>query len=269
MFDFNTQYDVHSAIGSESPLMSVDQISSSADMCDRSSSPGLPPWSPDLSLFKYVFWNLNSSNPNTFSSPPFPPGLPASPPTPIGPLPDNLMGFSGTVPFLHEYTFDASPSGSSSPATPDPLLQSQCTGTYHPCTAAATTAAATTLPRTTTTTSATTTTTATIPNPDHPSSSSSLSPRCLSKTPIQCFQHGCGGRRFSSLGNYVRHIREKSGSAKRFVCKKCGQNFTRSTAKNKHVREARCRLQDFSWADDDHTAGGTSFDMAARSTDTQ
>ena len=87
------------------------------------------------------------------------------------------------------------------------------------------------------------------------------SPQHFSKTHIQCFQHGCGGRRFSSLGNYVRHIREKSGSAKRFVCKTCGQNFTRSTAKNKHVREARCRFQSFSWA---NLNGMTSTDVVSR-----
>ncbi|KAL2105486.1 hypothetical protein VUR80DRAFT_8303 [Thermomyces stellatus] len=60
-----------------------------------------------------------------------------------------------------------------------------------------------------------------------------------SAPPIRCFDHGCGGRRFSSKGNYVRHLREKSGLAKRFSCQGCGRFFTRSTARDKHGRECR------------------------------
>ncbi|KAL4939597.1 hypothetical protein BDV06DRAFT_198560 [Aspergillus oleicola] len=63
------------------------------------------------------------------------------------------------------------------------------------------------------------------------------------KTPIRCWEHRCGGRAFSSLGNYERHIREKSGRAKSFSCEQCGQRFTRSTAKNKHIRYGRCRAR--------------------------
>ncbi|KAJ0414843.1 hypothetical protein BJY00DRAFT_18500 [Aspergillus carlsbadensis] len=64
-----------------------------------------------------------------------------------------------------------------------------------------------------------------------------------SKTPIRCWEHSCGGRAFSSLGNYERHLREKSGRAKSFNCEQCGQRFTRSTAKNKHIRYGRCRMR--------------------------
>ncbi|KAL3455522.1 hypothetical protein BJX64DRAFT_66826 [Aspergillus heterothallicus] len=64
-----------------------------------------------------------------------------------------------------------------------------------------------------------------------------------SKTPIRCWEHSCGGRAFSSLGNYERHLREKSGRAKSFTCEQCGQRFTRSTAKNKHIRHGRCRMR--------------------------
>ncbi|KIA75546.1 hypothetical protein HK57_00685 [Aspergillus ustus] len=64
-----------------------------------------------------------------------------------------------------------------------------------------------------------------------------------SKTPIRCWEHSCGGRAFSSLGNYERHLREKSGRAKSFTCEQCGQRFTRSTAKNKHIRYGRCRMR--------------------------
>ncbi|KAL6233522.1 hypothetical protein BDW75DRAFT_214847 [Aspergillus navahoensis] len=63
------------------------------------------------------------------------------------------------------------------------------------------------------------------------------------KTPIRCWEHSCGGRAFSSLGNYERHLREKSGRAKSFTCEQCGQRFTRSTAKNKHIKHGRCRAR--------------------------
>ncbi|KAL4733842.1 hypothetical protein BDV11DRAFT_199357 [Aspergillus similis] len=63
------------------------------------------------------------------------------------------------------------------------------------------------------------------------------------KVPIRCWEHSCGGRAFSSLGNYERHLREKSGRAKSFTCEQCGQRFTRSTAKNKHIKHGRCRAR--------------------------
>lgn len=59
---------------------------------------------------------------------------------------------------------------------------------------------------------------------------------------VRCYQHSCAGRTFSSLGNYIRHVREKSGVATRFMCRECGQTFTRSTAKRKHESGGRCRV---------------------------
>ena len=59
---------------------------------------------------------------------------------------------------------------------------------------------------------------------------------------IRCFDHGCDGRKFSTRGNYVRHLREKSGVSKCYTCPHCGMKFTRSTAKAKHVNSLRCRL---------------------------
>jgi hypothetical protein len=51
---------------------------------------------------------------------------------------------------------------------------------------------------------------------------------------LRCWQHNCNGRTFSSLGNYRRHLREKSGIARTFLCQDCGRGFTRSTALNSH-----------------------------------
>jgi hypothetical protein len=57
----------------------------------------------------------------------------------------------------------------------------------------------------------------------------------------QCFEHGCNGRSFSSLGNYQRHLRERSGTLRIYQCTACGLRFTRSTARNLHVSQARCK----------------------------
>lgn len=54
----------------------------------------------------------------------------------------------------------------------------------------------------------------------------------------RCWDHNCSGRTFSTLGNYRRHIRERSGKAKTFLCQDCRRLFTRSTALNSHRR--RC-----------------------------
>lgn len=61
------------------------------------------------------------------------------------------------------------------------------------------------------------------------------------KSDIRCWSHNCGGRRFSSMGNYRRHLREKGGSAKRHQCEDCGRFFTRSTSRNAHRRLGICR----------------------------
>ncbi|KAL3482090.1 hypothetical protein BJX99DRAFT_217344 [Aspergillus californicus] len=82
-----------------------------------------------------------------------------------------------------------------------------------------------------------------IPSSPSLSTPSNTKANRVLKTPIRCWEHSCGGRAFSSLGNYERHLREKSGRAKSFACEQCGQRFTRSTAKNKHVKYGRCRVR--------------------------
>jgi hypothetical protein len=57
---------------------------------------------------------------------------------------------------------------------------------------------------------------------------------------IRCYAHGCGGRTFSSIGNYRRHLREKAQRAKTFPCTVCGKVFTRSTARNLHQKSTKC-----------------------------
>lgn len=61
------------------------------------------------------------------------------------------------------------------------------------------------------------------------------------RPPPQCFEHGCGGRQFSTFSNLLRHQREKSGKASKSVCPSCGGVFTRTTARNGHLRGGKCR----------------------------
>lgn len=58
---------------------------------------------------------------------------------------------------------------------------------------------------------------------------------------VKCFDHGCNGRPFSTHSNYLRHVREKSGTATKSVCPKCGASFTRKTAMTGHMQQNKCR----------------------------
>ncbi|PVH90640.1 hypothetical protein DM02DRAFT_607236 [Periconia macrospinosa] len=58
---------------------------------------------------------------------------------------------------------------------------------------------------------------------------------------MQCWEHGCNGRQFSTFSNLIRHQREKSGTAAKSICPRCGAKFTRTTARNWHMAHERCR----------------------------
>lgn len=57
----------------------------------------------------------------------------------------------------------------------------------------------------------------------------------------RCWEHGCNGREFSTFSNLLRHQREKAGTASKSNCTNCGAEFTRTTARNSHLRQAKCR----------------------------
>ncbi|KAI4231725.1 MAG: hypothetical protein L6R40_007646 [Gallowayella cf. fulva] len=57
----------------------------------------------------------------------------------------------------------------------------------------------------------------------------------------QCFDHGCNGRQFSTFSNLLRHQREKSGTATKSYCPRCGAEFTRTTARNGHMAHDKCK----------------------------
>jgi hypothetical protein len=57
----------------------------------------------------------------------------------------------------------------------------------------------------------------------------------------QCWEHGCNGREFSTFSNLLRHQREKSGVVAKAECPVCGAVFTRTTARNIHVAQGKCK----------------------------
>ncbi|CAI7661520.1 unnamed protein product [Penicillium manginii] len=57
----------------------------------------------------------------------------------------------------------------------------------------------------------------------------------------QCWDHGCNGREFSTFSNLLRHQREKSGVVAKAECSVCGAVFTRTTARNIHVAQGKCK----------------------------
>lgn len=72
--------------------------------------------------------------------------------------------------------------------------------------------------------------------------SQSVTPRILNSRPKpQCWEHGCNGRQFSTFSNLLRHQREKSGTAAKSYCPRCGAEFTRTTARNGHMAHEKCK----------------------------
>ncbi|KAJ5173202.1 hypothetical protein N7492_005795 [Penicillium capsulatum] len=66
--------------------------------------------------------------------------------------------------------------------------------------------------------------------------------RVMSSRPRpQCWDHGCNGREFSTFSNLLRHQREKSGVVAKAECPICGAVFTRTTARNIHVAQGKCK----------------------------
>ncbi|KAF1920637.1 hypothetical protein BDU57DRAFT_437545 [Ampelomyces quisqualis] len=72
--------------------------------------------------------------------------------------------------------------------------------------------------------------------------SNAMMPRILNSRPKpQCWEHGCNGRQFSTFSNLLRHQREKSGTASKSFCPRCGAEFTRTTARNGHMAHDKCK----------------------------
>lgn len=76
----------------------------------------------------------------------------------------------------------------------------------------------------------------------HVNSESENQVRVLDSRPKpQCWDHGCNGREFSTFSNLLRHQRERSGAAAKSECPHCGAVFTRSTARNTHIAQGKCK----------------------------
>jgi hypothetical protein len=79
-------------------------------------------------------------------------------------------------------------------------------------------------------------------SPSPSAQSSTVMPRILNSRPKpQCWEHGCNGRQFSTFSNLLRHQREKSGTASKSYCPRCGAEFTRTTARNGHMAHDKCK----------------------------
>jgi hypothetical protein len=59
----------------------------------------------------------------------------------------------------------------------------------------------------------------------------------------QCWEHGCDGREFSTFSNLLRHQREKAGLSAKPECPHCGTVFTRTTARNSHIAQGKCKAR--------------------------
>ncbi|THZ17580.1 hypothetical protein D6C91_05854 [Aureobasidium pullulans] len=57
----------------------------------------------------------------------------------------------------------------------------------------------------------------------------------------RCWLPCCNGRTFSNQSNLARHQREKRGGGAKLKCSFCGVGFSRSSARDKHEAERRCR----------------------------
>ncbi|KAJ3490698.1 hypothetical protein NLG97_g5733 [Lecanicillium saksenae] len=58
---------------------------------------------------------------------------------------------------------------------------------------------------------------------------------------LRCFDHGCGGRTFSSPENYRRHVRERERPVDA-VCMFCLAFFTRKSNRDQHILSGKCKM---------------------------
>ncbi|KEQ97877.1 hypothetical protein AUEXF2481DRAFT_27221 [Aureobasidium subglaciale EXF-2481] len=74
-----------------------------------------------------------------------------------------------------------------------------------------------------------------------PSPPAGTSPNAQIVRPVlRCYDHGCDGRRFSSISNLRRHQRERSGRSPVCFCPRCGAPFYRRWTRDHHVERGSC-----------------------------
>lgn len=80
------------------------------------------------------------------------------------------------------------------------------------------------------------------PSDTEPSPSAGPSPgnRHVVRPVIRCWDHGCDGRRFSSISNFRRHQRERAGQTPVCFCPRCGAAFYRRWTRDHHVERGSC-----------------------------
>ncbi|KAI5269508.1 hypothetical protein E4T47_07003 [Aureobasidium subglaciale] len=65
-----------------------------------------------------------------------------------------------------------------------------------------------------------------------------------SRKDLQCWDHGCQGRAFSSRSNLRRHQREQDARVKLLPCPFCGTTFYRKWTRDQHVARMSCKKSD-------------------------
>lgn len=58
---------------------------------------------------------------------------------------------------------------------------------------------------------------------------------------LSCWENGCNGRQFSTLGRLLRHRREMLGQTVKVTCPSCGTSFKRLSARDKHLLQQKCK----------------------------
>jgi hypothetical protein len=67
-----------------------------------------------------------------------------------------------------------------------------------------------------------------------------LRPLTVQRRQRMCYDHGCNGREFSSIGNLRRHQRERAGRTPLSFCSWCGATFYRRWTRDHHVMRRSC-----------------------------
>jgi len=80
------------------------------------------------------------------------------------------------------------------------------------------------------------------PSDTEPSLSAGPSPGSghVVRPTIRCWDHDCGGRKFSSISNFRRHQRERAGQTTVCFCPRCGAAFYRRWTRDHHVERGSC-----------------------------
>lgn len=79
-----------------------------------------------------------------------------------------------------------------------------------------------------------------LPRTQLTSPAQSSTPQTRDKSKPVCWEHGCGGRIFSSWSNLNRHKKEKTRQEPACYCPRCGAYFSRRSGRDQHLANMSC-----------------------------